>query len=166
MPETTPHQTQLATAITALDDATALRILSAIARGRQAQVEDSPPWPELCAALRSELQLPPARGATPDAAQYGEAARQTLLLLAADPDYRQPLTTMLSAPPQRTTFELGAIGATLLITGVLIALRSHVKIAWDKKNKLSVNYEHSPLPTAELRQLLRRLLTLLPGPQV
>jgi len=139
------------------DGPTALRILSTIASHRLRSAPPPPDWtPDLAQALQQSTALSPLP--TTDA----DLARQTLLLLATDPEMHAPLHALLTTPPPKS-FSL--VGAIALTTFVLLVLQSHIKFARTPDGKWSVAYEKKPTTNAILKPLIQKLLSHIPpGP--
>src|SRR2546421_8034666 len=99
----------LATLIRNLDDATAERILAAVAQQRQRSGTTAPPADP---ALAHELAA--AAEVAPDAAPVsaGDLARQSLLLLADDPALQPVLHNFIEHPPAKSFAD-----PTMLVVG-------------------------------------------------
>jgi hypothetical protein len=138
----------LDTRIAALDDANALRLLRTVTepRLRAGEVTEEQAAPGMMAALWEEFGADPATNPSD-----GEAARIALRLLAQDPQYREPLGYLVSAPPPQRMVE--PVTATLLAAGVLLALQAHVKIEY-KDGKWSFLYEKKPTTEPLIQKLL------------
>src|SRR5262249_60068950 len=96
----------LATLIRGLDDATAERILAAVAQQRQRSGTAAPPAdPTLAHELAAAAEVEPDAAAV----SPGDLARQTLLLLADDPALQPVLHDFIENPPAQRFVELGPL---------------------------------------------------------
>src|SRR4051812_46956827 len=114
--------------ILALDDPTAERILTTIARHR---LQPAPGTVTTLTPRQADV-LATEIGANPSTAPatQGNLARATLLMLAADPDRRPEVEALVNNPaPQK--YAVDPITATLLTTAALVALQTYVKIEYD-----------------------------------
>ena len=154
-----PNHVSLASRIGGLDDRSAVRILHAIAQPKLRAAGSEPVWtPDLGRALCAEFDVPAASVA----AEPGELARQTLMLLAEDPANAEPIAALVSGPaPER--FDLGAVSGTLLITAVLFALQSHIEFERDKQGHWSFKFKKTPTKDSIITPLIRRLVSLISG---
>jgi len=137
-----------------LDDVSAQRILSVIARSRTSMVAGKVDWTaDLRLALASEFDAGPA--ATP--VSEGELARQALLVLAEDPDTRNAIETMADQPQSLQKFDLGA--SIALTAAVLMVLQTHVHFERGTDGKWSLKVEKKPTSEALLKGLVQKLLS-------
>jgi hypothetical protein len=143
--------------IAALDDATARRILTTVARARLRGGATPPePTPDLGRALAEALAVAPPE----ETASEGDVARLALRLLAEDPSTRQAIVALASAPAPES-FDAAA---TLAVTAaVLLVLQTHVRFARDKAGKWTLTVEKTPTTEALLKPLVQKLLSLFPG---
>ena len=140
----------LAARIQALDPAVAERILQTVAQHRLSAGEaaDIAPDAKMAEALAAEV------AATPDpAAQTGDIAKASLLLLAEDPAMEPVLTNMIDHPPAES-FSLATIGIGV---AVLVVLQSHIKIEMGKDAMWTFKYERKPLDPALLNDVIAKL---------
>lgn len=145
--------------IKSLDDPNATRVLMAVTKPRLRDAGDLPAWtPQLARALATELEVTPDT----DAAAPAELARRTLLLLAQDPAYVEPIAALIRNPaPQR--FMLDPITGTLLVTAAVFALQSHIDFQRDKDGKWSFKFKKTPTKDGLVTQLIKKLVALLSG---
>ncbi len=137
-----------------LDDVTAQRILSVIARSRTAMVSGKADWSaDLRQALASEFDA----GSETTPVSDGELARQALLVLAEDPDTRNAIETMASQPQSLQKFDFGA--SIALTAAVLIVLQTRVKFERGANGKWSLQVEKKPTSDALLKGLVQKLLS-------
>jgi hypothetical protein len=143
----------------ALTDDQATALLTVIARGHEQGGAGfvTEGTAELAAALRDGLGVVPGTGSMPS---DGEAARAALGLLAEDARFADALAALLQGPPPQK-LELGTVGTTLLIAGVLLALQTHVKIERDAAGRWKVKIEKKPTSDKLLAPLLKKLTALL-----
>ena len=136
-----------------LNDKTAVHILNIIAKSRM-QTEDveTEASAELVQALQSEFAVEPAE----DEAAPGDLARDTLLLLADDPAFKDPLMNMLTGP-QAKGFGVDPIVATAVITAALVILQTRVKIEYDKKGKWSFLVERKAASDSLLKSVVQKI---------
>ena len=138
-----------------LDDLAAQHILAVIVKSRAHSSAEGIPWnSSLRQALAGEFQLEP--GATP--VSEAELARQSLLVLAEDPETRKAIETMAAAAeqsPQKFDF-----GATIGITAaVLFVLQTHIKFDRQPDGKWSLQVEKKPTSDALLKGLVQKLIS-------
>ena len=144
--------------IRTLDDSTAMRVLETMIRPRIDAGEASLEWsPELGQGIARQLDV---SGDAP--ADSGELARQTLLLLYQDPQYRGPITAIIKNPPPQRFF-LGMVGGTILITAALFALQSHIEFGFDKERRWYFNFKKEPTKDSILTPLIQKILALISG---
>ena len=144
-----------------MDDDTAWRVLSAVAKARR---HGQPP-PQWTADLRQATQE--ATGLSPESAAQagrdeGELARQALLLAARDPQAGPALAAMIEHPPVQK-FDLGLTGAAVTLAAVLVILRTHIEFERDKAGKWKLRVKVTRTPEAVLKPLVQKLLSFLPG---
>jgi hypothetical protein len=143
----------MADIIRKLDDVTAQRILSVIARSHAATVSRKVDWTsDLRQALASEFDAGPVTTSVSD----GELARQALLVLAEDPDTRNAIETMAAQPQSLQKFDFGA--SIALTTAVLMVLQSHIQFERTNDGKWSLKVEKKPTSEALLKGLVQKLL--------
>ncbi len=142
----------LTSAILALDAATATRILSTIAEHRLSPIPGVPTHidPELAQALASEVGVTPS-----NTVSEGELARQSLLLLAEDPERLAELQYLVENPPA-AAFD----PVTFLAVGAaaLLLLQSHIKIQRDPKKGWSFKFEKKPANDSVLKVFIEKVL--------
>jgi hypothetical protein len=152
--------TDLTTALAALDDATAERILTAVSqqRLRSGAATLVPLTADLAQALGAASQVTPSAAPVP----AGDLARHSLLLLAEDPALQPVLRAFLANPPA----ERFADPVTLLAVGAaaLVVLQSSVKVERDAKGKWTFQFHKDPLSNSLLKALIEKLGGFLPGP--
>ena len=147
--------------IAELTDDEAVGLLTVIARGHAGVgagfvTEGSA---ELAAVLKEGLGVVPGAGATPS---DGEAARAALAMLAEDGRFADALGGLVRGPrPEK--MEVGVVGGTLLIAGVLLALQTHVKIERDAAGRWTVKVEKKATSDKLLGPLVKKLTALLGG---
>jgi hypothetical protein len=140
--------------ICALDDATALRVLSSIARSRlQAGAEPPPATSEVQAALKEAFPVVPPSAPLSE----GDVARNALQLLAEDPPTREAILT-LSQGPAPQSYDAGM--AVALFTAAVIALQTYVRLERDKHGKWTVKIERKPPSEVVFKTLVQSLLGL------
>jgi hypothetical protein len=142
--------------IASLDDPTALRLLSTVARPRlRAGNLETSLTPDLGDALRDAFG-PPSSVRPTD----GDLARAALLLLAADPAMEPPLAALLDGPqPER----FDAIETVSLLVGALVVLQTHVRFERTAAGKWKVLVDKPTTKDSLLKPLVEKLLALLPG---
>ena len=155
----TPNDASMANRIGGLDDRSAVRILQAVAQPKLRAAGSEPVWtPELGRALCAEFDV----AAASVAAEPGELARQTLLLLAEDPANVEPIAALISGPaPER--FDLGVVSGSVLITAVLFALQSHIEFEADSQGHWSFKFKKTPTKDSVVTPLIRKLVSLISG---
>jgi len=143
--------------IRTLDDVTAQRVLSLIARSRAQAGADTIPWTsDLRQAVADAFEL----SAQPATVSEGELARQALLVLAEDPDTRRAIETMAANLPESPSkFDAGATLA--IATAVLIVLQTHVRFQRDAQGKWTLTIEKKPTNERLLKDLAQKLLAYL-----
>ncbi len=157
MPDNTSNSTSLTDAITALDDAAALRVLS-LATGPGLR-NDPLEWsPDLASALRDHFAPPAADSPAPPA----DLARTALLALAADPQHTGPLRALIAGPPPQR-FALDPVSGTLLITAALFALQSHIEIERDSEGRWTFKFKKEPTKDSLIAPLIKKLAALISG---
>jgi hypothetical protein len=119
--------------ITALDDPTAVRILTTFtgARFREA-LQERELTPDVRQALQASWNVDRASRET---VTEGDLARQSLLVLAADPANQEGLTALIQNPPPP---HFGVATAIAVTTLALLVLQTHVKIKRSKDGKVEV----------------------------
>jgi hypothetical protein len=140
-----------------LDDASAQRILTTIARVRARDLpEDSA---QLRSALADEFKLAPTHASV----SAGELARQALMVLAEDPATRLAIDSMAREEGSGglRTFDGGATIA--LAVAVYFALSTALDIERDKQGKWSFKMKVKPASEAAVRKLVEKLIGYLPG---
>jgi hypothetical protein len=144
--------------LTQLDDATAQRILAAIARARSRNVPE-PPFPALRQALAHDFQLAPSRTSVSD----GDLARQALIVLAEDPATRLAIDSMAAEEGSAGihTFDGGA--SIALGIAAYFALSTALDIKRDKDGKWSFHMKVKPASEAAVKKLVEKLIGYLPG---
>ena len=145
------------TPITDLEDTHALNALSAFTRAHQNQpgqvvILD----PDLREALETAFPGEPLPSATSPA----DTARAALALLAEHPKHGPAIRALAEHPPPQR-FDLGS--TALIVTAVLIALQTHIKIQRDANGKYKVLMEKKPTDAGLLGDLVRKLLKLSGG---
>lgn len=142
------------TPITHLDDTHALAALSAFARTHQNQTDQVVALdPGLREALAAAFPDESPRAATSPA----DAARAALVLLAEHPQHGPAIRALAEHPlPQR--FDLGA--TAFIVTAVLLALQTHVRIERDEKGRYKILVEKKPTDAGLLGDVVRKLLKL------
>lgn len=136
-----------------LDDATAQRILTAIARARST----GQPPPDIQKALADQFQIAPG---TP--ISDGELARQALIVLAEDPQTALAIESMAAEEddsPHRT-YDGGATFAMGI--AAYFALSTALDIERDKQGKWSFRMKVRPASQAAVTKLIEKLVNYLP----
>ncbi len=144
--------------IRTLDDATAIRILSTIAKVHQRPgAMATELTPELRQSLRQGFGVPAVAATVSE----GELARQALLLLAAEPSSREALAAFIDdqRPAVRS---FGVVETVAVVTAALVVLQTQVKIERDKDGKISWKFEKKAASNALLQELVRKVLSLKP----
>ena len=147
--------------IAALDDATAQRLLTTVARARLRNGATLlEPSAELGRAISDQLDI--ATPAEVEPASEGEIARLALQLLAEDPSTREVIVALGSAPaPESFSFDAGTTVALSAL--VLVALQTHFRFHRDKTGKWSLTLEKKPTKDSLLKPLVQKLLSLFPS---
>jgi endoglucanase Acf2 len=144
------------TDLSQLDDATAQRILTTIARARSSNPPDDPP--HLRTALANEFGIVPSHTRV----SPGDLARQALILLAEDPATRLAIDSM--ANEESTTRQTYDGGATIALgLAVYFALSTALDIERDKQGKWSFKMKLKPASHEAVKQLVEKLINYLPG---
>jgi len=141
--------------IQTLDDATAIRILDTFARARLPASDSAPQLaPDVRQALGVWSEGAPA---PPQPLSAGELARQTLLVLASDPQNAAGLTALIQSPaPQR----YGIVTTIAITTIALTVLQTHIKFERGKDGMISFKLEKKDAPVALLKTLAQKFLGL------
>ena len=142
--------------IAQIDDETAQRILTTIARVRSGALpKDSR---ELRKAMVDEFTV-----GSGHAISGGELARQALLVLAEDPATRIAIETMAGEgePGRGRTYDGGA--SIALGVAAYYALSTAVEISRDQQGKWSFKMRVKPAGEAAVRKLVEKLVGYLPG---
>jgi hypothetical protein len=142
--------------ISQLNDATAQRILTTIAKARSSAMPDDSHLPE---ALAEELSITPS-SATVSA---GDLARQALLVLAEDPATRHAIDSMASEEGSATRQLFFDGGTIALGFAAYFALSTALDIQRDKGGKWSFKMKVKPASEAAVRKLIEKLISYLPG---
>jgi hypothetical protein len=142
------------TEISQLSDAAAVAILASFPEVRRARGSTVPQLSEdERRALAEEFSVALASGPTSE----GELARQTLLLLADDPDKREIIHTMVrNLPSSAQRFDAGlsiAVG-----TAALVILQTYVHAKRDKDGKWTFEIKKQPTDKTLLKLFLQKLL--------
>jgi hypothetical protein len=143
------------TDLTQLDDITAERILTTIARARSG--EPVPDLAGLCHVLADELDLaPPATKVSP-----GDLARQALLVLAEDPATRNAIEAMAREEPPvtRQTFDTGTSIAIGVAAYFAVSTAIHIQYV---NGRWSIKLNKKEADSATVRALVQKLLGYLP----
>jgi hypothetical protein len=142
--------------IASLDDATAVYLLSTVARPRlRAGNVETALTPEIGEALRDGFG--PATGDRPS---EGELAREALLVLAADPAMEAPLTALLHGSQAESFSDVAeTVG---LVVAALVVLQTHVRVERTTAGKWKVVIDKPTTSTKLLQPLVSKLLALLP----
>lgn len=139
-----------------LDDRKALNILATIAATLKEKGYKSEWTLDIGRALQEALQTAPRE----ETVSEGDVARQALLFLAEDPDYREPIRALSRGPaPERFDIGLGIA----LVPAVLLILQTHVRIKKDKAGKWEILIEKKPTQTNLLKPLVEQLLSWIQG---
>lgn len=142
------------TPITHLDDTHALTALSAFARAHQNQTDQVV---SLDADLREALEAAFPGESPSSATSPADAARAALALLAEHPQHGTAIRALAEHPPPQR-FDLGS--TAFIVTAVLIALQTHIRIQRDEKGRYKILVEKKPTDAGLLGELVRRLLKL------
>ncbi len=138
--------------IQALNDDTAIRILTTIAQAQLRRESYQAEWtPEIRQALQEEVSYSPLD--EPSAA--GELARQALLLLAEDPEIGPNLEQLIEHPSEKFGFEI----EMAITVAVLIALQTHVRFERKPSGKWKLVIEKKPTQKGLLKALVRGILS-------
>ena len=138
-----------------LDDTRARRILAAVVRSRIAEPRVPTGWsPALGQALAGRFEVQPESPAVSE----GELARQSLLVLAEDPEMRRAIETMAANwNAFRQKFDLDrTLGTT---AAVLLVLQTRLKFARASDGKWSVKVEKKSTSDALLKGLVQKLIS-------
>jgi hypothetical protein len=142
-----------------LDDATAQRILTTIARTRFVDQPSLPILPEVQRALADDFNVTPS--GTQIAA--GELARQALMVLAEDPKTALAIESMAAEEDdsRQRTYD----GGTTFALGIAayFALSTALDIQRDKEGKWSFTMKVRPASQAAVTKLIEKLVNYLPG---
>ena len=142
--------------IQALDDATAIRVLTTIAQAHaDTALTDTKLAPDFQDVLKSEFELETAAGSVSD----GEMARQALQLLAQDPDMHDRITGLAEKPPD---LFMEPVTGMLLAGAVLFVLKTHFEFKYEN-GKTTLIIKSKPLDKQLLKGFTQKLLTWLPG---
>ena len=145
------HETELTEAILKLSDADAIKLLQRMADGVQA----APPAHSATEAVISLAANEPSITLTD-----GEAARLALQLLATDPKHAGPIGALLINPPAKQML-IDPITGTLLTTGLLLALQTHVEFIKKPDGTWSLKVIKKPTKDGLLGPLIKKLAALL-----
>lgn len=149
-------QRSLQELIQSLGDATARRVLDAIARA-QATATSAALTPELRQALRDFAAVPETAAAS---TSDGDLARAALLLLSDDPQ-QQPILSALIEGPAPAQF--GPVKNAAVVAAVLFVLQLYVKFEYDKDGRWSVEIIKEPADKALLMPVVEKLLNYPPS---
>jgi hypothetical protein len=86
----------------------------------------------------------------------GSLARAALLVIASDPEHRTGIEAMLNNPGGE---KFVVVETALLVSGVLIALQTHVRFERDKQGKWEVKFEKKATDSSLLRDLVKKLIS-------
>lgn len=143
--------------ISALSDSTAIRVLSQMPDVWPSENEPSPTLsPEEKQALLNWLGQPP--GTIPP--KEGELARETLSLLALEPDRKDTILALAGETPERGDhFDAGL---TLAVgTLALVFLQTQVHFERDKDGKWSIEIKKPTMKDSLLKPFVAKLMALL-----
>jgi hypothetical protein len=144
------------TNLTQLDDATAQRILTTMARVRSKSAPTD--LTGLDAALATEFGIAPQSTSV----SPGELARQSLLVLAEDPDTRKAIESMAGEDfsTARNTYD----GGTSIALGLAAyyALSTALDVKVDSGGKWSFRMRVKPAGEATVKALVQKLISYLP----
>jgi hypothetical protein len=142
-----------------LDDETAQRILSTMARaGQHSAAELLAQSSELRMALAEHFGVSPAATAAPP----GDLARQALAVLAAHPQTRRAVEIMADEPPERSTsYYIDPFGISLA-AAALYALQTQVEISRDKAGHWTFKLKTKPVGGSAVKALVEKLISYLP----
>lgn len=142
--------------IFALDDATAVRVLTSFVKARLREGSREVEWvPEVRDELVRAFGVTSARNSTPS---EGDLARQALTVLAEDPQYREALRAQLKNPsPERFV----VVESVAVVTAALVVLQTHVKFERGKDGRISLKVEKKPTSDSLLKPLVQQLLAFL-----
>lgn len=159
MSEFTEPDKKVVSAIEAMDDTTAVRILTDLSGPRWRNAAAECQWsPDLARALCNEIGVTPAA----DKSSPGDVARTAVQLFAHDPDLRAPITAMIRNPaPSR--FALDPVSGTMLATFALLAIQSHIEISRDKHGQWEFRFKKTPSKDSLVAPLLKKLISLISG---
>lgn len=143
--------TTLADRILSLSDPDSCRILATYA-SHQPGYRDSALTPELEQALRSDPAL------SAESSGEGDLARAALLLLADGSEHRAVLDALVGGPPPQ---RYAVLETAAVISAVLFALQTHVKIERDKDGRWSFRIEKKPTDNGLLKSLMQKLLGMM-----
>ena len=141
-----------------LDDATAIRLLSAIAQPYTRTGDLETRWtPELRQALIDASGIDTTAGDTgAEPVSEGDLARQTLLLLAEDPATRQALEARLDDPAP-DSFGVGTL--LLGLTAALVVLQTRFEVERDKDGKVTWKIGKEAADSSVLKTLIEKILS-------
>jgi hypothetical protein len=146
--------------MTALDDASSIRILKTIAESQlRPTAPDLTPTPDLRAALAA------AFSASPAPATEGDLARAALDLLAADPAFADPIRIMTRAAAESPAGNQRFLdaGTIALSTAALLVLQTRIKCKRDHTGKWSIEIDKKSAADGAVKLLVERLLAVITG---
>jgi len=142
-----------------LDDNTAERILTTIARARSRSQPALPPLADIQPALTGDFHVAPSGARTAG----GDLARQALTVLAEDPATSLAIESMAA---EEDSGRPGAFdgGATIALgIAAYFALSTAIEIQRDKQGKWSFKLKVRPASQAAVTKLIEKLVNYLPG---
>jgi len=146
------------TDLSQLDDATAQRILAAIARARSGKVPEPLP-PDLRQALADDFQVAPSHSIPSD----GDLARQALIVLAEDPATRSAIDAMAAEASSSRLYAFDSGASIFLGIAAYFALSTALDIKRDKDGTWSFHMKVKPASEAAVKKLVEKLIGYLPG---
>lgn len=142
-----------------LDDETAQRILTTIARARSGSLSEAPPLSGLRAALVDDFQVV----ASHTSVSAGELARQALMVLAEDPATRVAIDSMAAEAGSGGCHRFDVGGTMALGFAAYFALSTAIDIQRDKDGKWSFKMKVRPASEGAVKKLVEKLIGYLPG---
>ena len=93
----------------------------------------------------------------------GELARQSLLLLSQDEEYRAPILMLIHAPAQARSYAFDPVSGTLLISAALFVLQTHIDIRRDNEGRWTFKFIKKPTKDSIITPLVTKLIALISG---
>jgi hypothetical protein len=141
-----------------MDNSRAVRVLTTFAKARlrAGGVAETEWTPELDRTLRMGFPAETDAGRAASVSE-GDLARQALLLLADDPQYRETLAALIEGSPPES-FEVVGAGTVALLAAVLVVLQVHVLFERDRDGHIHIKIEKKPTRANLLKDLVQKLV--------